>query len=327
MNIIITAIIMLVTLSSPPVQAQFIPKTVSLSASPVTPSPGQTYTVTAATPLFDRESAHFSWEVRGIPRSDLSGFGKNTITLLAGDVGNVTTISVTVSRTLEQGGSDTMIVRTADLALTWYAETYIPKWYKGKALPVQNSVVDIVALPTIILEGARVPPAKLVYHWSLDDEPNAFSGVGEQVFRLKISPYSTNVNQVRVVIEDIEKRIRKEGQIFVTPENTRAIIYPYTPLGGGEWRAGEASLTSKKRGLLDVIIEPFFFPVISKSSLQYSWRVNNQDISGDVKNPHLLTLDAGSVGGETTPISILGTVKSNDTFSSPVSRILTIFFK
>lgn len=327
MKIAIATILLLMVLSVSPVQAQFIPTTVSLSASPESPSPGQTFTVTAATPLFDRESADFTWEVGGSARRDLSGFGKNTITLRAGGVGNIITVSVTVLQSVGQGGSDTISVRTADLVLTWYAETYTPKWYKGKALPAQNSVVDVVALPNIILGGSRVSPAKLVYHWSLDDDDRAHSGVGEQVFRVKISPYSTDANQVRVIIEDTEKRIRKTGQILIAPQQARAVIYPYTPLGGGEWRNGTSSYTLTKRGLFDVAMEPFFFPVTSRSSLQYSWRVNNQDIAGDVKNPHLLTLDTAGMGIETIPTSVVGMVKNNDTFSSPISRIVTIFFK
>lgn len=285
------------------VYAQAIPDPVSLVASPSSPSPHQNFTVQAATPSFDKDTAYFSWTIEGKDHPELSGFGKNSMQLVSGDVGSATRISVKVSRPNNLENSLSLVVRVSDLALTWSAETYVPAWYKGKALPVQNSVVDVVAVPTIVQDGTVVRPEDLIYRWTLDDQDNALVGIGKNVFRVQTSDRPDTSYDVRVTVQSPDKSMSKDGQLFIVPSSPHVVVYPATPLGGAEYRTNATVVSTNKRGLIDFFAEAFFFPVVSKRNLFFHWNANGQDISGTPENPNILTLDTSGIA-RTIPLSV-----------------------
>jgi len=307
------------------VNAQFLPKAVSLNSLPGSPSPGQTFTVTASTPLFDSATSFFQWTINGVFKKEFSSTGKNSINLTAGPAGSTINVSVIVSKIDGGKDSDSIAIHVSDLNLIWFADTYKPKWYKGKSLPVQNSVVNVVAVPTIILDGSRIDPEDLIYRWGLDDQKNLLTGMGKQVFPVKISRYTKNPIQVKLTVEDIDKRIRKEGFIFLNPLEPLIVIYPFSPLGGVESRNGSGTLISAKRGLLDFVAEPFFFPVSSRRDLSYSWRVENTAVSGVPLNQNFLTVDTVKRTAGAIPISV--TIKTSGDPAISISKLITLFLQ
>lgn len=283
--------------------AQLVPDALSLVASPASPSPGQTVTVRAATPTFDKNTAFFSWSVAGKARPDFSGAGKDSITFVAGAVGSQTRVAVDVSRGGGEGGSAALNIISSDLSLPWFAETYAPKWYKGKSLPVANSVVSVAAIPQIILDGRTLGPQELIYSWDLDDEGGIVSGIGEEVLRVKMSDLPGTSHHVGVTIEDTGKRIKKEGEVFLIAHMPRVVIYPSSPLGGGEWRTAAAVLITSAGKLLDFVAEPFFFSALSKKVLSYRWDVAGAEVAGTPQNPHALTINTEGLGSGSITIS------------------------
>lgn len=289
---------------SPAASAQFLPNAVSLSANPSSPSPGETVTIEAATPTFDRNTAFFSWTINGKARPDLSGIGKNIISLGAGKLGASLNITVNVSRENGPGGQAFLAIPIADIALTWFSETYVPKWYRGKALPIENSIISVIAIPSFIVGESRIPAKNLIYQWSLDDEINALSGVGQDVFRIKTSSFPKQTYHINLIIEDRNKRVRKEKDLFLTTYAPQTVVYPYSPLGGIESRQGIGYIFSKKQGLVDFIAETFNLPITSPKDLQYNWKVKNAAVIGSPENPQLLTLDTLNETESKIPLAV-----------------------
>lgn len=320
-QILLLTSLLLVTSAS---NAQLVPDALSLVASPFSPSPGQTVTVRAATPTFDKNTAFFSWSIDGKARADLSGAGKDSITFVAGAVGSQTRVVVDVSRNGGEGGSASLSIVASDLSLPWFAETYTPKWYKGKALPVANSVVSVAAIPQIILGGRALGPNELIYSWDLDDEEGIVSGIGKEVLRVKMSDLTGTSHHVKVAIEDTGKRIKKEGEVFLIASSPKVVIYPSSPLGGGEWRAAAAVFITSAGKLLDFVAEPFFFSVASKKNLSYGWNIARVEVAGAPQNPHALTVN--TAGMESGSIAISISADDRDEFVPSASRsfILTL---
>lgn len=304
--------------------AQLLPKTVSLNASPLSPSPGQKVEISAATPFFDKNTAYFDWTIDGVPKDDLSGPGKNKIMLTAGPLGSIVRVSVAVSRAGGAGGISEISLPVSDLSLTWFADTRVPTWYKGKALSVSNAEVEIAAFPEFVLEGARLSASGLIYRWSLDNEKNALTGVGERTFRIRASPSPNVTHQVAVVVEDVNKRIRKEGRIFIPSESPRVRIYPFSPLGGIEFRNGTGVFSTLRRGLVDFIAEPFFF-VIQEKGFRYSWSVERNAVTTAPPRPNLLTLSTQEGPPRAIPISV--SVSSDNAFMSSVFETLNVILR
>jgi len=311
-------------LSGVTVRAQIIPEPLSLAASPSSPSPGETYTVTAITPTLDKDAAFFEWAVDGRLRSDLSGPGKNSITLVAGPLGSATTVNVRLLH-LGQLLRSSLVVRPANLSLVWYAKTYTPRWYKGKALPIQSSIVNIVALPEMIRGGVRLSSDNLIYRWSLDDQKNIVVGVGKNVFSIQTSDLAGSQHRVRIVIETPAQDFQKEGEIFIIPETPRISLYVYSPLGKIEPRRAIYSLVREKGELLDLEVEPFFFNASSKKDLTYRWTVAGREVTGAAQNPYILTLDTSTEAVGEIPVSVA--VDDSNPLIGGVSKALSLFLR
>ncbi|MBI4137722.1 MAG: hypothetical protein HY472_00550 [Candidatus Sungbacteria bacterium] len=285
--------------------AQFIPEPVSLVAEPGSPSPGETIAIRAETPTFDPRQSEFFWTVNGAGRPDLSGRGKNSISANAGDIGSVVRVSVNVRSSDGGDGSASLALRVSDSALAWFAETYTPPWYKGKALPSRDSVVSFVAIPRIVVGGSQVPVQSITYRWRLDNQDDALVGTGERVFRIRTSDLPRTTHRVSVLMEDPASGTKREEEVFIIPTEPRVVIYPATPLGGVETRS--AAAFSFGRGTLDFQAEPFFFPVIAKSDLSYEWNFGASAVSGSPRNPWLITIEAGE--DTTGAFALLATVR------------------
>lgn len=311
-----------------PVSAQLLPAPVSMVVSPPAPSPGDTVTVAAVTPSFDSHTAYFSWTVDGRARADLSGTGKNTITLIAGNVGSTQRAAVSVSRktagTGVTGGDASITIRPAGLILTYVAETFVPRWYRGKALPVSGSIVEVIALPDVVVDGTRVPAERLMYRWGLDDERNVLTGIGEQVLRVQTSDMAGTSHEVKVRVEDEAGKVKKEGVFYIVPATPLVAIYNSSPLGGVEFRTSQ-NFTGTK-GLFDFIAEPFFFPVPSRAELAWRWNVGGAAFAGNAGTPHIITVDTGQY--PEGPLSIGASAeKSGQLFLSTASALLTFFLR
>lgn len=308
-------------------EAQALPAPVSIVASPATPSPGEKVIVTAVTPSFDRHTAYFQWTVDGRARPDLSGAGKNSLELIAGNIGSSQRILVSVSRKSAAagvaGGDAGLTIRVADLTLTFVAETITPKWYKGKALPVSDSVVGVVAIPEFVVDGSRIPAERLIYRWGLDDEQNALSGIGEQVFRIRTSDLPGTSHEVKVRVEDEDGKIKKEDVLYIVPHKPRLAIYNATPLGGTEFRATQSFTGS--RGLFDFIAEPFFFPVSSRGNLQWQWQVGGAPTAGISDTPYMITVDTAGYSEGALPIT--ASARMPESFLAAASAILTLLLQ
>jgi len=281
----------------------------TIVATPSSPSPGQTVTIEAQTPTFDPNRATFNWTIDGISKSDISGIGKKTFTFVAGPVGSVTRVSVRIFPADAASVSGSLTIYTTDLALTWTAQTYIPKWYKGKALAVPNSRIRIAAIPTFIIGGTTLSPDRLIYTWSIDGN-RVLKGAGKQVLET-IQPDTPWSNPLIILqVSDANQRIQKEMRMGIVSREPRAVIYHTLPLGGIEFRRGAASFPPTKPGIVDLEAEPFFFNKDTRHDMTYEWSVKNQIISGNAQNPFLLTLDMQQQTAGDFPILL--TVKETD---------------
>lgn len=304
-------------------EAQFLPEPLALVTTPSSPSPGETYTVTAATPTLDKNSAFFEWFLDG-RRSDLSGPGKNSLTLSAGSVGSATRVSVRVLHPT-QTLTASLTVRPANLSLVWFAETYTPRWYKGKALPTQNSVVNVIAIPEIFIDGIRVRSDALIYRWSLDDQTDVLSGAGEETFRIQTSNLPQASHRVRLMVESATRSVQKEGEIFIVPVIPRVLVYASSPLGRINPRSALSFLATEKRGLLDFEAEPFFFSVSSKRELSYRWRLGTSEVEGTADNPSVLTLNTERQPAGAIPVSVA--VDDTNPLISAATKLFTLFLQ
>ena len=307
--------------------SQYIPGTalVSLAATPSSPSPGETVTIEAFTPTVDKAVATYIWTVNGRFQENLSGVGKTALTLTAGEVGSTIAVGVIVEQGGAEVGSASLSIPVSNLAITWSANTLLPRWYKGKALPAPGSTVTVAATPAIVLAGAAIKPEALIYRWSIGDQRNVLSGVGERVLQFRMSNFPKTTHQIKLVVEDARGQIRKEGQTLITTRDPRVALYRASPLGGIDPRSSLAAEYYTRDQILDIVAEPFFYPVASKKALSYKWSTGGVDVEGAPQNPDVLTLD---LSRQTTgSISVSVTVDDANILIPPIIKTLSLIFQ
>jgi len=299
------------------------PDPLSLFAIPETPGPGEEFTVSARTPTFDKNSARYDWAVNGKKRPDLSGIGKHTIALVAGKLGDTISVSADITRLDGAGGAIALTVRVADIAMPWFAETYVPRWYKGKALPIPESIVRVAAIPEIIIGGRKIPPQNLLFRWGLDNEEKVQEGMGIDSFRFKMGVLPETTHIVSVTAQDLERRVKKTQRVAVAAHDARANIYAVTPLGGIEARRAITDYESRQT-VLDVQVEPFFFNIKNRNDLTYDWRLNGQIVSGPAERPYLLTVDTRGAGITSIPVATTVSSEHNGIVPPSVTKSLNL---
>lgn len=297
----------------------------ALIADPPSPSPSQKVTITTQTTSFDPQTTNYFWTIDGEPRPDISGLGKNSYSFTAEEVGSSKHMSVRAEPMDEKSVTASLTVYTTDLAMTWTARTYVPKWYKGKALPVPKAMVRVAAIPTIIVEGTTIPAHKLIYSWHNNGERVVY-GVGKQIFEFQEPEQSWDAPTITLIVEDVNRRIQKEARVMITSRIPRAVIYQSFPLGGIEFRRGAFAFPAVQSGVVDVQVEPFFFNKESKYDLLYEWSVQGDIASSTPRNPFFLTLDIPPQSPSNVPIyvTIQDRVPETDLYSPFASSFLTI---
>lgn len=303
-----------------------LPLALSLEIQPPSPSPGQTVTVKAYTPTLDTATTFFDWSVDGAHKPELSGYGNNTIQLTAGAVGTLIRASVVVTSSRGQPAQSSITVYPSTVALSWYAQTYTPAWYRGKALPTPNSIVTVTATPHMVVNGVSLKPENLIYTWSYEDRDRLLTGVGKQSFAVQM-PDQTDVDQqVRVVVEDLDQRIRKEGSIFITTTSPRAAIYSVTPLGGIDPRAAASVIPSFKHETIDLQAEPFFFPTLSKKDMGFRWSIGGLVPQGNPQNPFVATIEASDPNLQNLSVSAdISQPQPNNLIARALASVFMLF--
>src|SRR3989344_6021507 len=238
--------------------AQSTSNIVTLRGSSVSPLPKQVFTITANTPLYKPQEAIFNWTVNGRLLASDSGRCKDSISVLAGAVGSSIIAEVEVTHLERDPASATLEFIIMDLALTWSAKTYVPKWYKGKPLPSASSIARVTAVPNVVIDGRRLGPKELIFTWDLGIQRRAVSGPGEDSVELQVSDIPNNGYRIYVTVEDLEKRVQQGAARTVRPLLPKLVTYALSPLGGVEPRSSLKTAIIKEHEARDFVAEPFF---------------------------------------------------------------------
>lgn len=185
----------------------------------------------------------------------------------------------------------------------------------------------VTATPHIVINGVTLKSTDLVYTWGYENRDRLFVGVGKQSFAVQM-PDQTDVDQqVRVSIEDIGGRIRKEGSVFITTTSPRSAVYRLTPLGGIDPRAAASTIPAFNHETIDLQAEPFFFPTLSKKDMRFEWAIGGIAPSGNPQNPFVATIEASDPNLQSLPVSAeVSQPQPNNLVARAIASVL-MFFK
>lgn len=147
-------------------------------------------------------------------------------------------------------------------------DAYVPPFYKGRAIPPQESLVRVVAVPAIKQGTITLAPSDLVFTWKRDNSVvGDFSGYGQNAYTFTTNVYKSS-EDISVVADSVVGSYEAEGIVTVTPRNPMILFYPYNPLVGALWNTALDTNTQMNGTTLGILAEPYFFsPKISRNRL------------------------------------------------------------
>jgi len=270
-------------------------------------SPGEQVTATLLSNTANLSQAIITWRENGAVV--LSGKGRTQHQLTVGPLGSTQTIQASVVTDEGASHSITEIIRPARIHFTWFADTYTPAWYRGKALPVFGSRITIVAMPEVFVGGARVSPGSLSYEWAVNGAAftthPSISGRGKNTYALDASPARGASYTIGVRVRDAQGTIIHENS--VTPSFTEPTVafYKRDPLYGISQIQMQGASQIQSGQDLTLHVEPFFIQKSNLLDLSYTWRVNGTAVGATNQTNRALRIstEEGSKGLQEISVS------------------------
>lgn len=302
-----------------PVQA-ISPSAISVNVVPPNPTPGENVNIALSSFAANLDSVNIAWLVNG--KNVLSGIGKKSFSVTAGVSGSNTQIVAKIY--LPDGQIDKNItIRPSVMVLLWQApDSYVPPFYKGKALFTAEGDVKIVAMPEIRNGGVMVNPKNMTYAWKKNYSNMAGeSGYGKSSFTFS-TDYLDSSNNVSVVASTIDQNYSSESNINVTTTSPKISFYKKDAELGTIW---ERALPTTYKIQGDEIIQaiPYFISPkdFRRPDVVFSWFINDLMVNmpSFQKNLIPLRVEAGTTGTSKLKVEIENTASLSGTASREIS--------
>jgi hypothetical protein len=281
-----------------------------VSISPQNPAPNENVNITIKSYAYDLNSVLISWSLNGKTMS--SGIGKKSFSFTTGKAGEE--MSVIANASLPDGVVSTKItIKPSIMVLLWQAnDSYVPPFYKGKALPTSSSEVKVVAMPEIRSSSGYVSAQNMVYSWKKDYTNNVDgSGYGKDSF-LFVNDYLEDSNNISVTVSTIDQKNSSDASITIGTAEPKILFYKNDSNIGTIW---EKMLTNPYKMQNREIVEavPYFISPkeLRNPTLVWSWFINDNRVTSTSLNKNLMPLEVktGTHGTSKLRLNITNTDK------------------
>ena len=286
------------------------PSSILVDVSPESPTPGENVTIDLSSYVNNLNSVSISWSQNG--RIVSEGVGKKSFSLTAPAAGTESRITASIS--LPDGTIQKVIViRPTIMVMLWQAtDSYVPPFYKGKALPTPESEIKVIALPEVRSGGSAVSPKAMVYSWKKNytNDPSA-SGYGKNSYTY-INDYLEDTENISVVASTTDQKYSSQGNINITPSQPKILFYKYDETLGALW---EKAIPEGYRIDGSEIIQaaPYFISPadLRVPSLVWEWYINDVyiPVESSIKNLLPLQAEPGKTGSSVIKLLITNKYK------------------
>ncbi len=291
-----------------------------MNVIPENPAPNQDLTISLSSFAENLDSAKISWFING--KNVASGIGKKSILANAPSTGSETTIVATINIAGNES-KVTKVLRPAETILLWQAEdSYVPPFYKGKALPAPDTFVKIVAMPEIKVGGVLVDSKNMVYTWQKDYENvQDASGYGKNFMSFK-NDYLENSNIIGVTASTIDQKHSSTSTINIEMFTPKLSFYKKDTVLGTIWE-NAISESHQIKDSETILAAPYFISPkdIRRPDLLFNWFINDTraNVGNFAKNLIPLKAEAGTSGTSKVRLDIENTEKIFETASKEIT--------
>lgn len=288
-------------------QDSFVERSVALTTEPTYPGPREDVLVKISVAGTDIMRSDIAWYLNG--KLTDRGIGETTFSFRTGNPGTVSSVSVII-RTVEGLRIDkTLSINPAGMDIVWEADSYVPPFYKGKALPTPQSTVRVIALPEFVSSGgSRVDPGTLIYVWKNEDADTGLvndSGYGKRVLSTSMPQLSRSKN-ISVEVSSLGNSIKTKRSASVPSGNVRLMFYENNPILGVRYEQAIGNAFNLENDEFSVKAEPFYFSIKDRGvgNLSYQWTLGGDPITPDSNEIVTFKQEVAGIGSETVSLAI-----------------------
>ncbi len=250
---------------------------IDILMSPQNPRPNEAVSLRVTSNFAGLDSFLISWSIDGVVKK--RGVGEKNYKITAPELGDSITITVTSAKN-GRVLNDSVVLRPVNVSLIWEADSYTPKFYKGKGLATHQSNIRVIAIPNFINNaGNKLNSKNLIYEWSLNGSVDKNqSGVGKDIFKFKGSLIS-KPKLVTLSVASEGGSLSAWENITIRFGEPEILIYKKNPLTGT--KNNQPLVNGFVEGTESTFIaEPYFFSKKSFDNrfLQYKWKVDGNRI-------------------------------------------------
>ncbi|MDB5187883.1 MAG: seg [Candidatus Kaiserbacteria bacterium] len=268
-----------------------------ITFTPHNPGPRDTITATVTSASTDISQSLITWTVNG--KQIESSIGDTQFTTQAQNAGSSLTVRATADTTSGNKSAQVVITPTVvDLLLD--SNSYIPPFYKGRALPSHGSGFKVQTIPYLVdSRGARIANDKLIFTWSVNGiVKGSLSGLGKNILTVG-APILTSSYSVDVVVHSSDNTISGAAHINVPVNDPLVELYVNNPRYGTMYSSALLANTPINDIESTFRAVPYFAAVSNPNDprLIYSWDINGIPVPLDTSNPSKLTINAANSNG------------------------------
>lgn len=296
-----------------------------LETSPEIPGPNEVVDLTLNSYSFNLNNYFITWFEDG--DKVLSGFGERRYRFTTGTNGTTTNITALIEVGSQIYRKEFRFTPSS-LDLIWEVpHAYAPPFYKGKKLPVTQSVIRVTAIPET--ETIKPSDAKnLVYYWdnNYTSDPEA-SGFGKQFYEFQANGILPEETVGLTTNNRRESSFAKDSVVIPTNQDNILVLFY-------EINDNDRILTNKAlNSFYEITTEPLrlSFHPLNISSIQENFTdlFVEWDINGTVNAPqnfahqNELSLSSGGEGGS---VSLSVTVENIRSLLQKSTETISLFF-
>lgn len=262
--------------------------TILIKTTPEYVGPNERVTLRASSAFIDLPESDITWSANG--KTIARGAGVSSAEITTGSMGS--SVSIVVSARAPDGmrASGSARLRPAELDLLWEADSYVPPFYRGRALPSPGTEIRMQAVPRF---GSSVSDKDVAYTWRRNGAivGNA-SGKGRS-FAAFQAPTLFGSDTISVEARPPDGTVAG-GQVRLSSQEPELALYESHPIFGIMFNRIFGSKNAVSGGEASFVAIPYFADADRRDDgqLRYSWRVNGQAIAADTVRPSEITINS-----------------------------------
>lgn len=271
----------------------------TITINPAHPTPGANIHLSLESALLDLQDSSITWYVNN--KKIAAGIGMTSADVTAGELGVALAIEADVTTADGTAAvAQTSLIPT-EVDLLFDANSYIPPFYRGRALPAAGTSLRLQAITRFKkTNGSFVQPSDIIYTWRKNGQVlGSLSGHGRSS-ALVPAPYLYGADTISVEAVSADDTFSGASSILIPSIQPQLRLYEDHPLFGVLFSQALATTSQIKDREMTFAAVPYFAQAASANdpALSYEWSVNGTRApASDIHNEITVGTQADQGGG------------------------------